>query len=485
MTYDIHGVWDATNKFTGPYVRPHTNLTEIRLGLDLLWRNNINPAHVNMGLGWYGRSFTLSDPSCNTPGCIFSAGGNPGDCTKSAGTLSNAEILRIIQSKGLTPQMDSTAAVKWITWDNQWASYDDGETMALKLDAADKWCLGGKLIWSIDQDDTAHSSNLDLLGMGPSNHVSPEIAAEMKTAQQQAEIQATVRNSCYWSFCGDTCAQGYFPETTAKGQVLGISRDTVCTGDDYQTLCCAPGTNTGTCSWEGWRGVGLSCMQGGCSDPASSLVAMNSKSLCLLTVLLPLTATANQFVVNPGINNNLTCNGGSQYYCCNGFVPSPKFTTSDLVLVGQNGVTKRASGSGKNPSCVAAVTVGTSILAGALAFFTGGLSLAFGAVGIGVGIASCPTTGPGTAGGAAIGVLPLIPIGGGGGGKPGTNPKNPTTGGPANAGKVYGQWGTKASYGKTDTDCAVTYTCRYGLGWDEVSVQSNFRYSSADVLVGL
>jgi chitinase len=28
MSYDIHGVWDGQNKFTGPYVRPHTNLTE-------------------------------------------------------------------------------------------------------------------------------------------------------------------------------------------------------------------------------------------------------------------------------------------------------------------------------------------------------------------------------------------------------------------------------------------------------------------------
>lgn len=118
------------------------------------------------------------------------------------------------------------------------------------------------------------------------------------------------------------------------------------------------------------------------------------------------------------------------------------------------------------------MTVGTSLLAGILAFFTGGISLAIGAAGIAAGIASCPATGSGTAGGAAIGVLPLIPIGGGSGGKPGSNPNNPTTGKPANAAKVYGQWGTNATYGKGDTDCAVTYTCNYGLGWDEVSVQS-------------
>ncbi|KAB8073078.1 hypothetical protein BDV29DRAFT_176243 [Aspergillus leporis] len=56
MTYDIHGFWDSCNKNTGPYVRPHTNLTEIKLGLDLLWRNNVDPTMVNMGIGWYGRS---------------------------------------------------------------------------------------------------------------------------------------------------------------------------------------------------------------------------------------------------------------------------------------------------------------------------------------------------------------------------------------------------------------------------------------------
>jgi chitinase len=31
-------------------------LTEINEGLELLWRNNINPERVNMGFGFYGRS---------------------------------------------------------------------------------------------------------------------------------------------------------------------------------------------------------------------------------------------------------------------------------------------------------------------------------------------------------------------------------------------------------------------------------------------
>ena len=55
----LDGVWDSTVTAIGPYAYAHTNLTEIQLGLELLWRNNINPARVVMGLGFYGRS-TLS-----------------------------------------------------------------------------------------------------------------------------------------------------------------------------------------------------------------------------------------------------------------------------------------------------------------------------------------------------------------------------------------------------------------------------------------
>ncbi|KAH1586896.1 hypothetical protein KXX34_006961 [Aspergillus fumigatus] len=81
MSYDIHGTWDGNNAYTKQVVNPHTNLTEISQGLDLLWRNNIPLKKVVLGLGFYGRSFTLSDPSCNTPGCPFASRVNPGEYT--------------------------------------------------------------------------------------------------------------------------------------------------------------------------------------------------------------------------------------------------------------------------------------------------------------------------------------------------------------------------------------------------------------------
>ncbi|GKT65310.1 chitinase [Colletotrichum tofieldiae] len=153
MTYDIHGVWDSTVNSIGAYAYAHTNLTEIEMGLNLLWRNNINPERVVMGLGFYGRSFTMEDPGCMSAGCPFTSGADGGACTGTPGVLSAAEIHDIVD-KGAKVTFDPAAAVKIATWNsNQWVSWDDAETLKLKIDYANQRCLGGTMVWAIDLDD--------------------------------------------------------------------------------------------------------------------------------------------------------------------------------------------------------------------------------------------------------------------------------------------------------------------------------------------
>lgn len=102
--------------------------------------------------------FTLSDPGCTKPGCAFSGGGNAGECTNNVGTLSYAEINRII-AKGATVTTDKDAGVKQVVYGgNQWVSYDDAETMKLKVDYANKHCLGGTMVWAVDLDDAEGSA---------------------------------------------------------------------------------------------------------------------------------------------------------------------------------------------------------------------------------------------------------------------------------------------------------------------------------------
>ncbi|KAL4867386.1 glycoside hydrolase superfamily [Aspergillus spectabilis] len=155
MSYDIHGTWDGNSEHTEPVINPHTNLTEIAQGLDLLWRNNVDPSKVNLGLAFYGRSFKLDDPSCDVPGCPFhqpsGGGANPGSCTGTSGILSNYEVHRIFENYDPDVVYDAEAGVNWITWANdQWISFDNARTLRQKADFANGQCLAGLFSWAID-----------------------------------------------------------------------------------------------------------------------------------------------------------------------------------------------------------------------------------------------------------------------------------------------------------------------------------------------
>lgn len=85
----------------------------------------------------------MSNPSCMSAGCPFSSGANGGECTGTPGVLSAAEIVKIIAG-GAQVTFDPVAAVKIVTWNsNQWVSWDDAQTLKMKIDYANQRCLGG------------------------------------------------------------------------------------------------------------------------------------------------------------------------------------------------------------------------------------------------------------------------------------------------------------------------------------------------------
>lgn len=164
-SYDLYGVWDEEVTCEQAVVAPHTSLRKIDKALKLLWRSQIDPLKVNLGLGYYGLSFTLKDPACTRPGCPFSGGGNPGACTGRAGFLSNAEIRELMSSNpDIVPVFDDVALINYIAWENQWVSYDNASTYALKKKFADLRCLGGTTVWAIDLDNvTTKASRQDTI----------------------------------------------------------------------------------------------------------------------------------------------------------------------------------------------------------------------------------------------------------------------------------------------------------------------------------
>lgn len=53
--------------------------------MDLLWRNDINPDKVVIGMAFYSRSFTLANPTYLEPGCVMVSARNPGKCLDTTG----------------------------------------------------------------------------------------------------------------------------------------------------------------------------------------------------------------------------------------------------------------------------------------------------------------------------------------------------------------------------------------------------------------
>jgi chitinase len=78
----------------------------------------------------------------------------PGPCSQNSGTLTAYEIRQIIAGGTAQVTLDAEAAVEIVTWGgDQWVSYDDLPTFKMKVDYANEVCLGGVMVWAVDQDD--------------------------------------------------------------------------------------------------------------------------------------------------------------------------------------------------------------------------------------------------------------------------------------------------------------------------------------------
>jgi chitinase len=160
MAYDLHGAWDANISGLGPFVRSHTNITEIEDSLNMFFKSGVPPTKLVLGMAAYGRSFTLSNLTCTSPGCPFSGPGNEGPCTKDKGTLALFEIVDLLQKNpDAIKIVDEASASCYAYFGDQWVSFDDNTTFAKKMDFAQNNCLGGTMIWSADLLVTEEFSN--------------------------------------------------------------------------------------------------------------------------------------------------------------------------------------------------------------------------------------------------------------------------------------------------------------------------------------
>ncbi|KAF8164160.1 hypothetical protein K438DRAFT_1984862 [Mycena galopus ATCC 62051] len=321
MTYDLHGVWDSPADYIGSIVLAHTNLTEIELTFQLFANVGIDPAQLTMGIGFYGRSFELSSASCTDPGCPFAGAAPAGPCSANPGTLMFTEIDDMISSSATDDVVfDENAAVMYLVYNSiDWVSYDNAQTLGMKLQYANSICLGGTMIWSLDQDDTSYTALSALYGDVISNGANSSVTGddsigrcplwegEITMATSPAEFQwidnAVVTpltcvigdvalccptneitdEYCFVTNCGvTTCPTGSSAFTTLQlgtDQVLGL-----CPSGTDRTLCCLADIGLTNCNWYGTVPL---CLNNACPvgqttirDASSSCIGGNVRNYC-------------------------------------------------------------------------------------------------------------------------------------------------------------------------------------------------------------
>ena len=156
MTYDYHTFFDGETGFNSPlFPGQNTDQTNNVNATVTGWINaGASPQKLLLGLGSYGNTFTLNDPSDNGLNSPTSGAGDAGPITQQAGKLS---YLEICQSGGWTVEYDDVQKSSYGFKGNQWACFDNPEAFAAKAQYVKDNNLGGVMLWAIDMDDSKNA----------------------------------------------------------------------------------------------------------------------------------------------------------------------------------------------------------------------------------------------------------------------------------------------------------------------------------------
>ncbi|KAI9146996.1 Killer toxin subunits alpha/beta [Paramyrothecium foliicola] len=262
MSYDIHGMWDLDNEWTGPYLKGHTDWRKIDEGLDLLWRNYVRPQNVVMGFGFYGRSFTMESPGCFEPNgvCRASDGGLAGSCTNEPGVLTYYEVASRNESGDVDTYYDAKNTVKYSVWNrDQWISIDDQQSFHDKLGKLSSKCLAGLMIWAIDQDTSDYQALHGLLGdfshTGIDKGMSDEDLADRYAQYTGQDCFVTEKCTSAGSQRDpkERCPSGYKAVALAHDPVQRwpMPLDGDCEEGEWRLVCCPTDAMPLDCSWNG------------------------------------------------------------------------------------------------------------------------------------------------------------------------------------------------------------------------------------------
>lgn len=162
MAYDYHGGWETKTGMNAPlfHSAKHDSKDEMLLNVNWsvnYWLQQGAPREkIMLGVGSYGRSFTLDKAEVNGINAPASQKGRAGPYTREPGSLGYNEICEAFmkQPEAWTIVRDPDYLAPYAyNKERQWVGYDDIESLTLKAQYARTMGLGGMMMWSIETDD--------------------------------------------------------------------------------------------------------------------------------------------------------------------------------------------------------------------------------------------------------------------------------------------------------------------------------------------
>ena len=235
MAYDLHGTWDkktghhtamvGDDKLTVPYA------------VDYWLKGGMPAKKIALGMGTYGRAFTLDNTTNNGLGASAKKAGPRGKYTREAGFLAYYEIC---SKQGLTVVQNNAVGAPYGYIGEEWYGFDNKQSLTQKVNKLIKGKnLLGAMFWALDLDDFKGT----MCNQGPyplMNHVKkllggytppPPVTEEpLPPTQKPPPTQAPPTQApptqppsgvCRGvpgsehlnAWCKDNCAAGYCPAT--------------------------------------------------------------------------------------------------------------------------------------------------------------------------------------------------------------------------------------------------------------------------------
>lgn len=159
MAYDFNGAWDNITGMNAPlYSRPDEagswrEWFNVDFGARYWVAGGCPAEKLIIGMGTYGRCFTLTNPANHGVGAPVKGPCTAGTYTREAGFLSYYEICKLRTAPGAVTVYDSNHRTPYTYNGDQWVGYDNAESLAEKVRYVKDKGYGGWMTWDMDLDD--------------------------------------------------------------------------------------------------------------------------------------------------------------------------------------------------------------------------------------------------------------------------------------------------------------------------------------------